>query len=224
MSMSSPPDGVNAQDCWAGGMASHNYSLYSWICCICWAPQTNGGALRDFNKELAFICNFWMIEWKTCPRRLWDGLLTMIQDKQKINEISFSQVMTGYLFHWRIQTFRMQRWLEIFCLLKFQWVIRPIWWMGCFDLILGVRPDMTQSLGYPGTDPSGTLVCGQYSLFHTPTGSAHRSAHSHFSFTNSHSEWLTCIRLWCGNPIVTYSNKHGEYHAVASVTCIANVK
>ena len=125
------------------------------------------------------------------PYRPASGPFGLIQDKQKINEISFSQVMTGYLFHWRIQTFRMQRWLEIFCLLKFQWVIRPIWWMGCFDLILGVRPDMTQSLGYPGTDPSGTLVCGQCSLFHTPTGSAHRSAHSHFSWRASDCDVAT---------------------------------
>ena len=101
-----------------------------------------------------------MIGPKVCPRRLSDGLLTRIEDKQKINDISFSQV-TGYWFHWRIWTFRRQWWWKIFCLLSFacRWAIHPIWWMGCFDLILGVWPDLTQCLGYPRTDLSGALVC-----------------------------------------------------------------
>ena len=49
------------------------------------------------------------------------------------------------------------------------------------------------------------------SLFHTSTGSAHRSVHSLFGFTNRRNDWLTCIRLcWRANPLVTYPNKHGE--------------
>ena len=47
---------------------------------------------------------------------------------------------------------------------------------------------------------------------------AHRSVHSLFGFTNRHSDWLTCVRLWRANPIVTYPNKRGEYCAVANVT------
>ena len=69
---------------------------------------------RDFNK-LAFILNFGTIGWKECPRRLSDGLPTTIEGKQKIKRISFSRVMTGCWFHYRIRTFRRQWWWKIFC-------------------------------------------------------------------------------------------------------------
>ena len=61
------------------------------------------------------------------------------------------------------------------------------------------------------------------SLFHTPTGSAHRSVHGLFGFTKRRSDWVKCVRLWHAKPIVTYPNKHGVYPAVANVTSIANV-
>ena len=48
------------------------------------------------------------------------------------------------------------------------------------------------------------------SQFHTPTCSVHRSVHGLFGFTNRLSDWLTYIRLWCTNLIVTYPNKHGN--------------
>ena len=54
----------------------------------------------------------------------------------------------------------------------------------------------------------------QHSLFHTPTGSAHRSVHGGYGFTKKHSDCLTCVRLWCTDVIVTYSNKHREYCAI----------
>ena len=62
-----------------------------------------------------------------------------------------------------------------------------------------------------------------FRLFHTPTGSAHRSVHDLFGFTNRRSDWLTCILLWRANPIVMYPDKHGEYRAVANVMSVANV-
>ena len=38
------------------------------------------------------------------------------------------------------------------------------------------------------------------SLFLIPTGSAHRSVHGLFGFTNRRSDWLMCVRLWRANP------------------------
>ena len=35
----------------------------------------------------------------------------------------------------------------------------------------------------------------EFSLFHTPTGSAHRSVYGLFDFTNRHFDWLTCAQL-----------------------------
>ena len=43
-------------------------------------------------------------------------------------------------------------------------------------------------------DPSGI------SLFLIPTGSADRSVHGLFGFTNRRSDWLTCVWLWRANP------------------------
>ena len=94
--------------------------------------------------------SFWILEWSegkhmyTTPV---GWLLTTIENKQKIDEISFSWVMTGYWFHhWRIRTHRQQWPWKILCItskLRLVWAVRPIWWMGCFDLILGMWPDLT---------------------------------------------------------------------------------
>ena len=58
----------------------------------------------DFNKELAFILNFGMIGWKACPRRLWDGLITTIEDKQN-NQRNFLFMIDHWLLHGFIEGF-----------------------------------------------------------------------------------------------------------------------
>ena len=98
-----------------------------------------------------------------------------------------------------------QKWQHIFC-------ARP-----CNFSLPGWRH------GSPGNQAHLHRRRHAHSLFHTPTGSAHRSVHGLFGFTKRRSDWLKCVRLWRANPIVTYPNKHGVYPAVANMTSVANV-
>ena len=107
-------------------------------------PQT-AEQTRDFNKELPFILNFGMIGWKACPRCLSDGLLTTIEDKQN-NQRNFLFTID----HWLLISLKdsnMQATVtmknSVFIKLCLVWAIRPIWWMGWYDLIVGVWPDLT---------------------------------------------------------------------------------
>ena len=86
-----------------------------------------------------------MIDRKASSRRLTDRLLTTIEDKQK-QQGNFLYMID----HWLLISLKdsnMQATVTmknfVFIKLHLVWAIRPIWWMGWYDLIVGVWPDLT---------------------------------------------------------------------------------
>ena len=96
------------------------------------------GRLHDFNQELAFILNFVMIMWTACPWRLSDELLTTIEDKPK-KQWNFIFTIDDWLLI-SLKDSNMQATVTMkiimFIKLRLVWAIYPIWWIGCFGLIL----------------------------------------------------------------------------------------
>ena len=72
-----------------------------------------------------------------------EGWITNYDRRQAKNQINFLFMVNDWLLISQ-KDLKVQEMKNIVLInLRLKWVKRPIWWMDCFDPILGMQPDLT---------------------------------------------------------------------------------
>ena len=133
--------------------------LGGWIPSHSWSTA-NGGAAAWFQWRTCIYFKFWNDRMESVSKTP-VGWVANYDRRQTKNLKKFpfhdSSLVTDFIEGFILATMIMKNFVLI--KLRLVWAIRPIWWMGWYDPIVGVWPDLTQFLGKPRADPSGTLFC-----------------------------------------------------------------
>ena len=121
--------------------------------------KTNGGAAAWIQFRTCIHFEFWNDRVESVSTTLVAWIDIYVR-RQQNNFFSHERWLDTDFFE-GFKHIERRQWLwNVFCLSSSacRWTIRPIWWMVCFDIFFAVSPDLAQLLGYPASDPSGSLV------------------------------------------------------------------